>query len=121
MKPVRSLLVASTAVILASALLGGCYTQLALNSDESEAVADTQSTEISQPLPTAIIVEPVYIPVAPPLSPLPVARSSDHGASVQPASQPSQRDIGNQRTGSSSGQENSGSTVRTSGSTHGGR
>lgn len=120
MKTSLSHLVLTTAVILGSILLTSCYTELALNNDEPDAAVDTQATEIIEPPPTAVIVEPVYVPIRPPVFRPPVAATPAPGVATQPSPQPSHRDIGNQRTGSSSAQEGPG-TVRTSGSTRGGR
>jgi hypothetical protein len=120
MKPIRPFVVVSAAVVLGAVLIGGCYTQLALNNDDTEAVTDSESTEVVQPTPTAVVVEPIYVPVRPPISRLPIATTSTPGAVTQPSPQPI-REIGNERTGSSSGQEHSGPPVRTSGPTRGGR
>lgn len=121
MKPIRSLLVVPVTVALGAMLVSGCYTQLALNNDDSEAVADSEWTEVVQPPPTAIFVEPIYVPIRPSFAPLPVATRSGSGTGTQTSPQPSQRDIGSQRSGSSSGQASSSTPVRSNGSTRGGR
>lgn len=92
-----------------------------LNNDDSEAVADSEWTEVVQPPPTAIFVEPIYVPIRPSFAPLPVATRSGSGTGTQTSPQPSQRDIGSQRSGSSSGQASSSTPVRSNGSTRGGR
>ncbi len=110
-----------TAMVLGSMLLTGCYTQLALNNDEPDATVDTQAAEIIEPPPTAVIVEPVYVPIRPPIFRPPIAATSAPGTVSEPSPQPTHRDIGNERTGSSPRQENPGSPARTNGSTRGGR
>ena len=118
-KTFRLYLLGSVAVVFGSALLSGCYTQLALNNDDQEAVVDSESTGMVGDLPTGTTVEPIIVVVPPPYYPLPIPVVSGPVA-PPPATQPQQdqqvREIGNHR-----GPEASGSNGRTSGPTRGGR
>lgn len=119
MKPFKALYLFPSAAVLGAVLFSGCYTQLALNTDDSEGIPDSDAIEVVQPAPVGVIVEPIYVPVQPPPVRLPVATTS--GSQPQAPPQPSIREIGSQRTGSASSQGNSGSSGRTNGSTRGGR
>jgi len=122
MKTIKSCLVLSVVMILGSMLLGGCYTQLALNDDESAGVVDPQSPVTILPPPILIIVEPVVVPIWPSYDPSPGVGISAPGAGTQPQSELARRDFGNQRSGSGRSEPSgSGSTTRTTGSTRGGR
>ncbi len=111
MKPFRNtfgLLV----VVLGSALLGGCYTQLALNDDEPDSTAASQLVAVPEPAPTIIVMPPLY--EQPWVSPPSVT------VAPPPAPESQTRDIGNQR--SSPAQTGStGTDTRTMGATRGGR
>lgn len=105
----KSLLLASTTI------LGGCYTQLAVNSEEPAVAYDTPTVEIFQPPPVIIIVDPVISP-PPVYEPLPVGVVTRPA----PAQQSPSRDIGNHR--SDSGRSGSrDSDNRTTGPGRGGR
>jgi hypothetical protein len=92
-------------LILPVALLaGGCYTQLALNNDETEA------TVASEPLPVVIIVEPIFVPVGPPAPPAvgvsvpgPVTRPENTTRDIGSRRGPSGGESGSQRTGTRGG------------------
>ena len=119
MKPIRKPLALSVVMSLGFLLLGGCYTQLALNEDEPANAVETQPVIVGPP-PTIIIIQPIVDP--PWYSPPAV------GVVAPPApSQPPIRDIGNQRSDagnerSGSGRSESGGTgVRATGPTRGGR
>ncbi len=122
MKTIDSWLVLSAGIILGSSLLGGCYTQLALNEDEVTAVVDNQSPEIIQPLPAVILIkEPVVYPPPPYYPPLAVGTSTPSTGS-QPQSEAPNRNFGNQRSSSNrSDPTGSKSGTRPTGATRGGR
>jgi hypothetical protein len=100
-------------LILASAILAsGCYTQLAVNNDEDEALV------VDQPYPVVIIVEPFPVPIVPPPYPPPAVGVPAPNPVVRPDN--TIRDIGNQRVPSGrSDRSDSGS--RNIGSSRGGR
>jgi hypothetical protein len=84
-------------------LVSGCYTQLALNNDE------TETAVVVQPSPVVVIVEPVFVPVVYPYPPPAVGVPAP-----SPVTQPGNpiRDIGNQRgsSGRDTGSRNTGSS-----------
>jgi len=123
MKTIKSCTLLSAVVILGGLLSSGCYTQLALNDDEPEAVVDPQPIEIIQPPPTVIIIEPVFFPAPPPYYAPPVVGTSfPSSAGSQPQSKPKSRDFGNQRSNSGgSGPAGSSSGTRSTGATRRGR
>jgi hypothetical protein len=107
-------------VVLAAMLLSGCYTQLALNSDEPEPVAEAQSPEIIQPPPVVIIWEPVFNPDPPSYYPPPLAGAAAPAPAIPQKPDSPTRDIGNHRPDSGRS-EATDSGTRTTGSTRGGR
>ncbi len=123
MKTIESWLVLAAGIILGSSLLGGCYTQLALNDDEPAAMVDPQSTEIIQPLPAVIlIIEPVVYPIPPPYYPPLAVGTSSPSTGSQPQSEAPNRNFGNQRSSSNrSDPTGSKSGTRPTGATRGGR
>ena len=118
MKTSGAYLALSAVAVFGSLLLSGCYTQFALKDDDSEAVADSQSTLIDEPPPTVIVIEPVFVPVVPPQYPPPIIGSPAPVSGNPPAPVPPRREIGNHRTGDTgSGAGDAGQ--RTNGSTRG--
>jgi hypothetical protein len=121
MKIIKSRL-AWSVMILGSSLLGGCYTQLALNDEEPAVVIDTHSSVTVLPPPLVISVEPFVVPILPSYDPSPGFEISASEAGAHPQSESARRSIGNQRSDSGRS-ESSGpsSTTRTVGSARGQR
>lgn len=115
MKPLESSLLALAMGIFGSLLISGCYTQLAITSDEPAEADHPEPTSIYQPPPTAVVLEGrIFLPVEIQNSPLPVAATASSGSAARPQSTSEHRETGNQRTASSS-------TTRTGGLTRSGR
>ena len=92
----------------------GCYTQLALNDDQTDEILAPETTVVQAPPPVAYIPEPVFVPVIEPVY-LPQAGSAPVTVS-QPHTPQQVREIGNQRSGGGESQ-----TPRSTGSHRGGR
>ncbi|MBI1804758.1 MAG: hypothetical protein HY033_13540 [Ignavibacteriae bacterium] len=101
-------------------LTGGCYTQLALNDENSDAAVEPEPTNVDpivvfQPPPIVVIIQPIIVPIEPPYVPPPTVVVSPPGGTQQkPAQQ--DRDFGNHRSGSVNAEG-----VRTIGSSRSGR
>ena len=116
MKTIGNFLVPIVGMMIGSLLLGGCFTQFALNDDQTTEYSGTPQTVITDPAPTIVIVQPV-VPI---WQTLPVAQVPS-----SPPSKPKIRDVGSQRPGSAgegSGSGGSGANShRTTGQARGGR
>ena len=111
MKSPNSSILALATGIIGSLLISGCYTQLAITSDEPEETAASEPTSIYQPAPTAIAFESAIIfPVTIQNYPSPVAITSSPGPVAQPQSTSGYRETGNQRSAPSSTSRTGGST-----------
>ena len=102
-------------ILSVAILASGCYTQLALNDDESEGEV-ASGPLVGEPPPVIIIVEPIFVPIAPPYYPPPIVGVPN------PVAQPDHtiRDIGNQR-GPSGRPDRTDTGSRNIGSSRGGR
>jgi hypothetical protein len=117
MRPMASYALLAAVLYFSSLPLTGCYTQLAIGTDDPEGSVETLVSDIAPPSPPIFIYEPVPIyPVAPPptfwpspVVPSPVVTSPAVG--VQSVAQPTRRETGSTRT-SSSDTRSSGNTRR---------
>jgi len=99
-------------ILSVAMLVSGCYTQLALNNDEAEATIVSEPVIMEQPYPVAMVIEPIFVPIAPPYYPPPAVGVSAPSPAVQPDH--AARDVGNRRgpsgrsVGSDTGSRNTG-------------
>ena len=117
MRPMTSYALLASVLFFSSLLLTGCYTQLAIGTDDPEGIDEPLASDIAQPPPPIYIYEPVPIyPVAAPPTfwPSPAVSSpvvTSPAVGVQPVAQPARRETGSTRT-SSSDTRSSGNTRR---------
>lgn len=92
-------------------LVSGCYTQLALNDNQTDDSLAVESAVVQGPPAVGVVLEPMFVPVVHPHH-LPVALQAP-ASGPAPQAQPVQqkREIGNQRsdTGDSQGSRSTGS------------